>query len=163
MASKKYATIYGKSHTVLQFNTLLEHKKHTLTFEQGWDVHYAFYGYYDKSQTVTVEHVFHNPDDTIPSYTNVSYKNFDPDRCLDVTDIVKKLWDARQPIQAKNTLFGDPCYKRKKMLFIALHKIEFSYQELEGTSWRRTWSYEYERYYFYNVVTAETSWSWPNC
>ena len=163
MASIKYATIYGKSRTTLQFITLLEHKKHSLTFSPGWDVHYAFYGYYDKSRTVQVEHVFHKSDDTVPSHTNVAYENFDPDRCCNVTDIVKRLWDARKPIRAKNALFGDPCYKRKKMLFIALEMIEYSYQELEGTSWIRTWNHEYERYYFYNVVTAESSWHWPNC
>ena len=162
MPFREYATIHGETHHFLQFVTLVEHTKDTLDFMEGWEVLNACYGFHDDKPRDKENVSFCELYDGALNVTDAYYDMFDPDVCNDVTEIVKDMWAAKRSIRPKNKFFGDPCYSQRKMLFITLRQVQWDYYELQGSGWRRTWSYQYNRYYYYHANTRETSWTLPD-
>ena len=157
----EYATILNLgNHEFFKFVTLVEHTKDKLQYTQGWEVERAFYGYYESSQNVVLRNAFHDVED-VHNITEVSYDDFLEEGIYDVTHIVQDLWANRKTIRPKRDAFGDPCFSQRKMLFVALRQVQWIIQELEGTSWRRTWSFQHKKYYYYNTCTGEVTWSLP--
>ena len=115
----------------VQYVRLLEHSKDTLEVAAGWEVQKAFYGLRDHSVGV------------------------------DVTDSVHSWLQTEHSVRATNDVFGDPCPGKKKVLDVTLYQVEFSYQDVDGGPWRRTWSFQYERHYYYNPNTGASTWFWP--
>ena len=131
MPQRSYAVQHGNPHEFLQYVRLLEHSRDMLEFSTDWEVQAAFYGL---------------PDHTVGR---------------DVTNIVKAWWRGKRTIRASNYIFGDPLHGKRKVLDVTLYQVEWSYEDVDGGPWRRTWSFQYARHYFYNPHTGASIWSWP--
>ena len=109
MPVREYATFNGDPSQNAEFVIRVEHTQDALHFMAGWEVLHAWYGPHDT--------------DIYSTELYDIYEQLDPYVKYDVTNGVNVSWEQKRNTKAKNLLFGDPAYGKKKMLFVVLRQM----------------------------------------
>ena len=141
---------------------MVEHKKESYHLNDEWEVVSAHYGPFSHNLIGRLDEALQEDPTLLDNASAFVAGFFDPSQSFNVTDAVRKRLSINKSIQATNIHFGDPSRGHKKILLLILRQEKIYYNEMQGTSWLRTWSYQYRQHYYYDPTTRATSWNFPS-